>query len=187
MGLAVTGVLMALYSFVTLHESYSYYKQRKAHSHSPSQSDAESQSTHDPSRGKDLPPIPQVMVTPAGPESAFDGVAMLPLGSSSSLGYPISARTIPSQLSLPIPPRMPEPSVSPAQEQRRQKRPRRVSLFPEIDPMFLGILIAQFVVFAYFITTTELLLVRNKAADNSDDQFAFGQVCTLALTFTGLR
>ena len=51
----------------------------------------------------------------------------------------------------------------------------------KIDPMFVSITTIHVIVLVYFVVTTELLLKRNPAADNSAGQWGFGQVSSLDL------
>ena len=55
-------------------------------------------------------------------------------------------------------------------------RTKRQKWFQNMDPMFVGLMICQAVVFTYFIVSSELLIWRNSSADNSTKQWGFGQV-----------
>ncbi|TFK36991.1 hypothetical protein BDQ12DRAFT_233713 [Crucibulum laeve] len=64
---------------------------------------------------------------------------------------------------------------------RGQRRPKRRRWSVDLDPMFVGILICQVMVFTYFIVSSELLLRRNSAGshDVNDAQWSFGQILAL--------
>ncbi|KDR85479.1 hypothetical protein GALMADRAFT_234372 [Galerina marginata CBS 339.88] len=59
---------------------------------------------------------------------------------------------------------------------RRPKR-RRWSL--DVDPMFVGIVICQVLVFTYFVISSELLLLHNPSTNNDANQWGFGQILAL--------
>jgi hypothetical protein len=58
----------------------------------------------------------------------------------------------------------------------KSHRTRHQKWFQNMDPMFVGLMICQAVVFTYFIVSSELLIWRNSSADNSTKQWGFGQV-----------
>jgi len=60
-----------------------------------------------------------------------------------------------------------------------KRRPKRRRWSSNLDPMLVGIIICQAMVFTYFIVSTELLLKRNPSNDQSVNQWGFGQILTL--------
>ncbi|KAJ7170029.1 hypothetical protein C8R46DRAFT_1217640 [Mycena filopes] len=60
-----------------------------------------------------------------------------------------------------------------------KRRPRRRRWSYEVDPMLIGVMICQILVFGYFIVSTELLLSYNDGAYSSAQQMGFGQILAL--------
>lgn len=61
-----------------------------------------------------------------------------------------------------------------------RKDQKKIWLGFEADPIIFGILIAQIIVFTYFIVTTELIVTQKGAEVSDNNKWGFGQV--LALT-----
>ncbi|KAJ3555427.1 hypothetical protein NM688_g2588 [Phlebia brevispora] len=186
LGLAMSGILMAVYLYITANELYSYllHKSRTRHG---AEASADTDLELGPVSADKV--VPEVVVTepPAQPLADQYGITELPAreasASGSSFGHASmnpSNRTLPSQLSLPIPPQSPTPST----KQDRPRRPKPPQHFPDVDPMFLGISVASIVVLIYFVSVTELLNVRNPVADAN--QWAFGQILALILVVPSL-
>ncbi|KAJ7631063.1 hypothetical protein FB45DRAFT_555792 [Roridomyces roridus] len=64
-------------------------------------------------------------------------------------------------------------------EQTHKRRPRRRRWSYEVDPMLIGIMICQMLVFIYFVASSELLLLYNNGAYDSAEQMGFGQILAL--------
>ncbi|KAJ7492476.1 hypothetical protein FB451DRAFT_1218434 [Mycena latifolia] len=62
-----------------------------------------------------------------------------------------------------------------------KRRPRRRRWSYEVDPMLIGIMICQVMVFTYFIVSSELLLSYNGGASASAQQMGFGQILALVV------
>ncbi|KAG6837669.1 hypothetical protein H0H93_004945 [Arthromyces matolae] len=60
-----------------------------------------------------------------------------------------------------------------------KRRPKRRRWSSDLDPMLVGIVICQAMVFTYFIVSTELLLKSNPSNDNTSAQWSFGQILAL--------
>jgi len=65
-------------------------------------------------------------------------------------------------------------------QRRYAERSKKIWLGFEADPIIFGILIAQIIVFTYFIVTTELIVTQKGAEVSDNNKWGFGQV--LALT-----
>jgi hypothetical protein len=61
----------------------------------------------------------------------------------------------------------------------RKRRPKRRRWSFDLDPMLVGIIICQAMVFTYFIVSSELLLRNNPSLDQSAAQWGFGQILAL--------
>jgi len=61
----------------------------------------------------------------------------------------------------------------------QKRRPRRRRWSYEVDPMLIGIMICQVMVFTYFIVSSELLISYNDGAYTSANQMGFGQILAL--------
>ncbi|THH02589.1 hypothetical protein EW026_g305 [Hermanssonia centrifuga] len=164
LGLTVSVMLMIVYAAVTVHETFSYTR-RKRHT-IPSDQEAQRQDEGD------KPPVPpKVIITPAVPmpEPSFE----LLQANSPAPSIMLSQRSHSSLGGYSLPPSISEPPTRP----RGPRRPPPKPPFREVDPMFLGITMVQTIIFVYFIVVTELLLKRNKQADNSGGLWGFGQSC----------
>ncbi|KAF9056092.1 hypothetical protein BJ165DRAFT_475372 [Panaeolus papilionaceus] len=69
------------------------------------------------------------------------------------------------------------PSTNPIRHVHR--RPRRRHWTGELDPMLVGIVIWQILMFTYFIVSSELFLKRNPTTSNGATQWGFGQILAL--------
>ncbi|KAG5649843.1 hypothetical protein H0H81_001800 [Sphagnurus paluster] len=74
------------------------------------------------------------------------------------------------------PPCLPPLNYSTRSASRRPKRRRWSS---DLDPMLVGIIICQAIVFTYFVVSTELLLRRNPSNDHEERKWSFGQILAL--------
>ncbi|PPQ99577.1 hypothetical protein CVT24_005364 [Panaeolus cyanescens] len=59
------------------------------------------------------------------------------------------------------------------------RRPRRRHWTGELDPMLVGIVIWQILIFTYFIVSSELFLKRNPTTSNGATQWGYGQILAL--------
>ncbi|KAF7793362.1 hypothetical protein EIP86_004474 [Pleurotus ostreatoroseus] len=182
---------MVVYLAITAHELYSYTRHR-ARPKGVSEPDVEANAEQTelaqkkPGQDKELPELPQVVVTQASYPPSVDGhgishsrgegsTGASSIRSSYSHGSPnANARAVYTPVSLSSPPPTPSPTFG---NNGRQRRPRRRSQ-ANVDPMFLGIIISS-TFLAYFISTTELLIAKNPA-DNTN-QWAFGQILAMVL------
>lgn len=62
-----------------------------------------------------------------------------------------------------------------------KRRPERRRWSCDLDPMLVGIIICQAMVFTYFIVSSELLLKNNPSLDDSAAQWSFGQILALVV------
>jgi hypothetical protein len=160
-------VLTAGYAAITFHELRAYYmsyKQRKLPRHNWKNS-----SHSDDEKVANLPSPTTI------PSSHIE------LPRSSSLAIPISENGI-------EPSAQPSTLADPKDRYRRNRgatkahRPRRKQWSGNWDPMLLGIAAFQFVVFTYFIVSTELLLQWNPYQIDGN-KWGFGQVWSCLLMF----
>ncbi|KAJ7706026.1 hypothetical protein B0H17DRAFT_607251 [Mycena rosella] len=63
----------------------------------------------------------------------------------------------------------------------RKRRPRRRRWSYEVDPMLIGVILCQVIVFTYFLVSNELLLTYNDGASASAQQMGFGQILALVV------
>jgi len=66
----------------------------------------------------------------------------------------------------------------------KNKKPRFKHRFvpADVGPVFFGILMSQIFILAYFISTTELIILKSKAQLSDTSVWGFGQVLALAVT-----
>lgn len=104
----------------------------------------------------------------------------------------LSPRTISSVHELPgplsptayhKPPRQASPQFPKAKVAQilHKRRPRRRRWSYDVDPMLIGIMICQIMVFTYFIVSSELLLAYNGGATAPSQQMGFGQILALVV------
>ena len=148
LGITATALLTIGYLAVTAHEMLSSCRRRGDRTRE--ETDVEMQNN------------PQITVT--GPETQ----------------QPFISEDVPTSPLSPHRSRSPRPSISTGTSAMtyasRSRRHRRHNWATNMDPMLLGIFIFQFIVFAYFIVSTELLLKHNPQVDSSDREWGFGQV-----------
>ncbi|KAJ6519972.1 hypothetical protein C8R45DRAFT_42560 [Mycena sanguinolenta] len=151
-GLTASSILTATYLLVTLHELRSYRRSRKDRTEYPA--------------GVSFALSPPTY--PTNPKAA---------SSSSTSTMKISmAYHKPSQ---PQAVQSAKATVSEIPPMSSKRRPRRRRWSYEVDPMLIGIMICQILVFTYFIVSSELLLAYNDGAYASAQQMGFGQILAL--------
>ncbi|KAG6910508.1 hypothetical protein DXG01_009927 [Tephrocybe rancida] len=160
-GIVITSLLTAVYFLITLQELYSYrqsYRGDSKNMHTKSLSVADSLTPTSP-LGNSRPNAPSIH-TPS---------------SSVTLSSPGRDPPIPHPYRIAAAPHLPQspPKVS------GRRRPKRRRWSSDLDPMLVGIIICQVLVFTYFIVSTELLLKRNPSNDNSSALWSFGQILAL--------
>jgi len=159
-GLAVSSVLTVAYIGITLHELRSYFRKQ-------------------PPKHEKAGSSEQLPMHVSSPRSMT--FASIPPSPKSN--HP---RPLPSALVIPASPSNSEHNLSDASAKParspHKRRPKRRRWSSDLDPMLIGIIICQIMVFTYFIVSTELLLRYNKAADNSAKQMTFGQILALVVT-----
>lgn len=168
--LVFTAILTFLYLIVTFHELRSYMATR--HRSKPSEKDAEL------GEGEGLSEFPSSHLSPSASAAS-------PLDSSAHLRMPRPSH----QRSFSAP--LPTPTLVFPPHSRRRRRPKRRnwSASDHIDPMFMGIIIILVFGFIYFVTSSELLMHRNRAGDtdgNSDNIKGFGQILPLVVMLPSL-
>ncbi|KZP28812.1 hypothetical protein FIBSPDRAFT_992929 [Athelia psychrophila] len=166
--LVLTSLLFVGYIVVTAHELLAYYRTFKLIK-LPKRSSVDS---------KNVPPInitPIVVmyVQPGCAQSDLPLSAPLPSTSHNFLAVP-AAFAAPGHLAVP-------PQSDRSHKRRRHHhsgRPKRKQWLQtrNHDPMFLGIAAAQIIIFAYFVVSTEMLLLWNPYQSNGPT-WGFGQVC----------
>ena len=72
---------------------------------------------------------------------------------------------------------IPESTYPPQFLHKRRPKRRRWSF--DLDPMLVGVVICQAMVFTYFIVSSELLLKNNPSLDHSAVEWGFGQILAL--------
>lgn len=156
-GLTASSLLTIAYILITLHELRSYRRSRKENRE-------------------------RAMSSPIHPRS--------PMAVSSATSVP----TVSSDYALPVPvhsaayhkptrswqaPQSPKETISQIPPLTQRRRPRRRRWSYEVDPMLIGIMICQILVFIYFVASSELLLLYNEGAYSSAQQMGFGQILAL--------
>ncbi|KAF5368564.1 hypothetical protein D9758_002240 [Tetrapyrgos nigripes] len=168
--LTFSSILTALYILLTMHELLSYNDRRRRKKEKVLQEEKDT----DIENCAVSHPSPVFLVTQhdaATPVSAQTPTMAIPTssssyrGSGSSLIPPSPTPSSATGLSFPATP--------------KSRRPRRRRWSSELDPMFVGILICQIVVFAYFIVSSEMLLKYNHADDGGS--YGFGQILALVV------
>ncbi|KAJ7619177.1 hypothetical protein DFH06DRAFT_77838 [Mycena polygramma] len=151
-GLTASSILTAAYVLITLHELRSYRRSRTE----PDEHAAVSASTYAKS--------------PKGISSSASASTDSPLPLISV--YHKASRAPMSSFST-------TETASQATHATHKRRPRRRRWSYEVDPMLIGIMICQILVFTYFIVSSELLLSYNDGAYTSAQQMGFGQILAL--------
>ncbi|KAG6841777.1 hypothetical protein C0991_007106 [Blastosporella zonata] len=156
--LVITALLTAVYLVITLQELYSY---------------RQSYHTRNSKKPQSLPAAStaSIPLTPGNSSSSIPSVHTP--SSSVSLGKFAAPRphhmTLLSHTHSPLK----------ARSTSGKRRPKRRRWSSDLDPMLVGIIICQVMVFTYFIVSTELLLKRNPSNDDSFAQWTFGQILAL--------
>ncbi|KAG6890005.1 hypothetical protein C0995_012965 [Termitomyces sp. Mi166 len=163
-GLVITSLLTAIYLLITLQELNSY---RQSYSDHPKRSS--------PSQSPSSLPFP----LPLGNSA--------PVISSNSVHLPTLSVANGTSGSAPRPHRNtissnPARSSLKVKSTTAKRRPKRRRWSSDLDPMLVGIIICQVLVFTYLIVSTELLLKRNPSKDDSTGQWSFGQILALIVT-----
>ncbi|KAJ6575270.1 hypothetical protein B0H19DRAFT_635096 [Mycena capillaripes] len=143
-GLTASSILTAAYVLITLHELRSYRRSRKERIEHP----AVASPTY-----------------PKSPKATSFSTSVPTASSSNDYSLPIITSAThykPSRAQLP--PLYAAESISQVSQvpnMTQKRRPRRRRWSYEIDPMLIGIMICQILVFTYFIVSSELLLSYN--------------------------
>ncbi|KAJ7808254.1 hypothetical protein B0H14DRAFT_1518902 [Mycena olivaceomarginata] len=157
-GLTASSLLTAAYLLITLHELRSYRRSRRERTqHAAGVSSAVLSPTY-----------PHMQTAGSSSSASTDGP--LPMIISTAYHKPSQPR-----VSL----QSPKSTVSHIPPLASKRRPRRRRWSHEIDPMLIGIMICQILVFTYFIVSSELLLSYNDGAYKSAQQMGFGQILAL--------
>lgn len=179
LGLTVTCLLLVGYLLVTMHELRTYYTRNKKRAERKKRKEEENMMPV-------MMPTPAFVITEA-PDKVLEVTAQIQepslppspfLLADSQMG---SIRTTQSHGDEPVRERR-KPHSSRADDHRS----RRANWGTDLDPMLLGLTIFQVIVFTYFIVCTELLLKRNPASDNLDQQWGFGQILALIVVVPSL-
>jgi len=161
LSLILTSVLTVGYAAVTFHELRAYYLSYQKRKHRRHHRNGTSSSAE-----KNLS-IPSPMST-HGPTNTLSPrpISGVEFSRSLSLTPSISNHVIEPPAQLPT---VTDPKV------KKTPRPRKKQWSGNWDPMLLGIAVFQFIVFAYFVVSTELLLQWNPY-QNDGNKWGFGQV-----------
>jgi len=151
-GLTASSILTAAYVLISLHELKSYRRSRKERVERP------------------ISPLP---MSPRSPK-AMSSATFLPAGSN-DFPAPITPTAYHTRNQLP---QYPTETLSHVPQVTHRRRPRRRRWSYEVDPMLIGIMICQIMVFTYFIVSSELLLAYNQSGSSSQ-QLGFGQILAL--------
>ncbi|KAK7465415.1 hypothetical protein VKT23_005393 [Stygiomarasmius scandens] len=165
-GLIFSSILTALYLLLTLHELLSYYRNSQRMKHK----------LGDEEKGNDgtTNPIPDVVVTHH--DIVTPRPAVICKEASNSSSNSVSSPAPPSPNSATT---FTFPDPFPLSPRTGNRRPRRRRWSSNLDPMFVGIVICQILVFTYFIISSELLLKYNHADDGGS--YGFGQILALVI------
>ncbi|KAJ8084477.1 hypothetical protein PM082_003247 [Marasmius tenuissimus] len=158
-GLALSSLLLALYTILSLREMYSFCcnRRRKASKDkvliSPLPTELKQTASHSPSS---------------------------PIGRTSDSVTPPS----PSQPRTPLANNPPTSDVEGVTGSKLRRPRRRRWTSHNLDPMFVGILIIELLVWTYFVVSCEKLIVLNDA--NDGEALGFGQIVALAVVTPSL-
>ncbi|KAF9270632.1 hypothetical protein L218DRAFT_47988 [Marasmius fiardii PR-910] len=164
-GLAFSCFLLGLYTLLSLHEMVSFYRNRRRKLR---ESGGEKTSA---TPGQTILPTLAITPTPLFPAVSDDSPAT-PGPDLVLSRHPFSNPTSPSS---------PNHLVNPP-HLRRPKRRRWSS--GNLDPMFVGILIIEFLIWTYFVVSCEQLIAKNKADDG--EAAGFGQIVALVVVMPSL-
>jgi len=156
LGIAVTSILTTAYCTITLWELRSYCRRDTEHGKQILPTHSSSTNSSRLARSTYHPPSSQ---SPSAPTVTLQDPHY-------HTGYQWQSAVL-SGPDLPHPPKF---------HKRRHKR-RRWSF--DLDPMLVGVIICQAMVFTYFIVSSELLLKNNPSLDHSAAQWSFGQILAL--------
>jgi hypothetical protein len=162
LSLILTSVLTVGYAAVTFHELRAYYRSYQKRKHRRHHRNGTSSSAE---KNLNIP-------SPTSTHGLTNTLSPRPISGvefsrSLSLTTSISNHVIepPAQL----------PTVTDPKVKKKTPRPRKKQWSGNWDPMLLGIAVFQFIVFAYFVVSTELLLQWNPY-QNDGNKWGFGQV-----------
>ncbi|KAJ6604800.1 hypothetical protein DFH09DRAFT_322601 [Mycena vulgaris] len=157
-GLTASSILTAAYVLITLHELRSYRRSRKE--------------------------VDEYAASSMDPRSLRATSSSTSVPTTSTL-YPLPGLISPTAYHKPtrsqVLPQYPTETVPQVPHVARKRRPRRRRWSYEVDPMLIGIMICQIMVFTYFIVSSELLLSYNEGANASAQQWGFGQILALVV------
>ncbi|KAL0572932.1 hypothetical protein V5O48_009045 [Marasmius crinis-equi] len=159
-GLAFSSLLLTLYVGLSLREVYSFYRNRRKRTSGSSASADTSTSEFKP-------------ISPPTPTSPGSQTPISPPPSAMAQRHSSPAIDTLAQAT--------ESSVNSAQH-RRPKRRRWSS--DNLDPMLVGILIIEFLVWTYFVVSCEELISKNDA--NDGEAAGFGQIVALVVVTPSL-
>ncbi|KAJ7235862.1 hypothetical protein B0H12DRAFT_1140905 [Mycena haematopus] len=152
-GLTASSILTAAYLLITLHELRSYRRSRRDRT--------------EYSAGVSFALSPPT----------YPNISKAASSTSTSTMIISTSYHKPSQPLVSVQP--PKSAVSQIPPMFSKRRPRRRRWSYEVDPMLIGIMICQILVFTYFIVSSELLLSYNDGAYASAQQMGFGQILAL--------
>jgi hypothetical protein len=164
LGLAITSLLLGLYTLLTLHE----LKAHRTHARAVKKSARQDEENPPPAIAPKYT-APSTRVNMDGIRISMPEPALYQDPTLSSSPVYTESRDASQDLfnsallSSSHPRRPPQPNV----------------LSSHVDPMFLSLALFHIIIFMYFVVNTEILLRRNPAANNSDGQWGFGQVRSL--------
>ncbi|CAA7265893.1 unnamed protein product [Cyclocybe aegerita] len=159
-GLTFTGLLTAIYLRVSMHDIQSY----RTRMHRLRQSSLSDNKSTIGQPGGNSDKFPTATVTERLNDVEHTAV---------------SNGTIIARSTCGAGPRSPDPPTLSAQSPQLVRRPKRRRWSFDLDPMFVGIIICQIMVFTYFIVSSELFLKRNPTTSNGASQWSFGQILAL--------
>ncbi|KAF9469855.1 hypothetical protein BDZ94DRAFT_1316968 [Collybia nuda] len=164
-GLVVTSLLTVAYSLITLHELHSYRRSSLDNSVKDKESGLSPLKLKPPIHSRDI------SSTSANSLSTPTSASLVTVSSTQG-DYPFP---VPRSQSVTIP-TSPRNPLS-----YGKRRPKRRRWSSDLDPMLVGIIICQAMVFTYFIVSIELLLRFNSSVDKSTNQWGFGQIIALVV------
>lgn len=160
----VVSLLTAAYILITLRELQSYRRSFLDKSAKDKESGLTPPKLILPTHSRDISSTPSANA-PSTP------ISVSSVTISSAQDYPSWAPR-PQSTTTPTSPHIPRPSYG-------KRRPKRRRWSSDLDPMLVGIIICQAMVFTYFIVSIELLLKFNPSADPSTNEWGVGQILAL--------